>query len=282
MQFRPGAFLPLPLVQLAVEVRTGRSWLPEDMEYSLEKIVGANLLDVWEKPPLWPVGHYDVAEFKGASGSTREGYRMLDLVAMWLTERNGDRISREGNLGGELYWFPEGSGLSWDKPEAVLEQESNELVQHKRRCRLLAAFVCTFGKVEGPLNVAQKADGFLTEEFEFPFAEEFEFPLADPGLSHFDLAARLADEIHGSLREQAVIAAILTIRGYLQGLETKEALKCLEQANEVQPNNALTLKLRGVTKLALGKLDGAQDDLDRADNLQPNDAITRQVRVATE
>ena len=55
----------------------------------------------------------------------------------------------------------------------------------------------------------------------------------------------------------------------------------LIEQTESQPNDAWTLKARGVTKRELKDLEGSLVDLDRADGVQPNDTWTLKARGVT-
>eukprot|EP00884_Botryococcus_braunii_P018237 jgi/Botrbrau1/5097/Bobra.0128s0008.1 len=150
-QFRPGAVLPFPLVKLAVQVETGRDWEPAELEFSLEKIVKANLLEVCDDDALM-----------GASKG-KKGYRLLDLVGMWLTERKRDCIREP------LFQEPRDRAGPRPPEQAEEGEESSVGGERQRRCKVLAAFLATFGKVEGSLNVPQKAERFLKEAIGWGF-----------------------------------------------------------------------------------------------------------------
>eukprot|EP00884_Botryococcus_braunii_P011186 jgi/Botrbrau1/20068/Bobra.200_1s0072.1 len=266
-QFRPGAALPFPLVKLAVEVETRREWDSASLEFSLEKIVRANLLELW-----------DGAAFVAAAGG-KKGYRLLDLVAMWLTEKNKDRIQQplfqeppdRADPSGSQDQFTTGLAAFLGRRKVPSAAEE----RRQKQCSLLAAFLGTFGKVEGSLNVPQQAEHFLDAALDLGLRG-----WADPSLSSYLQAARLACKIQEGLSARAVIAAILALRGFLKG-PTDEALQDLDQADRLQPNDAWTLKHRGATKLDMGRRQEALQDLDQADSLQPNDAWTLKHRGAT-
>jgi tetratricopeptide (TPR) repeat protein len=52
------------------------------------------------------------------------------------------------------------------------------------------------------------------------------------------------------------------------------ALKDLDKADFLEPNNAFTLQSRGNVKQKLKDYQGALEDLDKANVLKPNDAFT--------
>eukprot|EP00884_Botryococcus_braunii_P011189 jgi/Botrbrau1/20070/Bobra.200_1s0074.1 len=258
-QFRPGADLPLPLVKLTVEVETRREWDCASLDFSLEKIVKANLLELC-----------DGADFVAAAGGEK-GYRLLELVAMWLTEKNKHRIQQP------LFQDPpDGAGPSGSQDQLTKGQATSTAEEHRQKqCSLLAAFLGMFGKVEGSLNVPKQAEHFLDEALGLGFRG-----WADPNLGSRFFAARRACKIKEGLSAEAVIAAILARRGFLKGSRT-EALQDLDQADRLQPNDALTLQLRGATMVAMGRPQEALQDLDRADRLQPSDAWTLKHRGAS-
>jgi len=51
-------------------------------------------------------------------------------------------------------------------------------------------------------------------------------------------------------------------------------LEDLDKADVLEPNNAFTLRSRGVVKYKLHDYQGALEDLDKADVLEPNNAFT--------
>jgi tetratricopeptide (TPR) repeat protein len=51
------------------------------------------------------------------------------------------------------------------------------------------------------------------------------------------------------------------------------ALDDLNKADQLKPNNAVTLQWRGVTKCMLGDYKGGLDDLNKADQLAPNNLL---------
>jgi len=52
------------------------------------------------------------------------------------------------------------------------------------------------------------------------------------------------------------------------------ALKDLDKANVLEPNNAFALKIRGDVKKRSKEYQGALEDLDKDDVLEPNNAFT--------
>eukprot|EP00884_Botryococcus_braunii_P010090 jgi/Botrbrau1/19082/Bobra.0754s0001.1 len=257
-QFRPWVVLPLPLVKLAVEVETRREWDSASLEFSLEKIVRANLLELCEE-----------AAFVAAAGR-KKGYRLLDLVAMWLTEKNKDRI--------QLPLFqepPDGAGPSDSHDQLTTGQAASAAEERRQeQCSLLAAFLGTFGKVEGSLNVPQQAEHFLDAAMGLRFCGRW----ADPNLSSTLQAAKLACKIQEGLSAEAVIAAILAWRGFLKR-PADDALQDLDQAHRLQPNNADSLRHCGATKMVMGRHQEALQDLDQADL---KDAFTLTMRGAVQ
>eukprot|EP00884_Botryococcus_braunii_P017163 jgi/Botrbrau1/412/Bobra.110_2s0062.1 len=266
-QFRPGAIIPFPLLKLAVQVETGREMTSADLEASLEKIVMANLLEVCEE-----------AAFMCTSNG-RKGYRLPDLVGVWLTERSKDRIPEP------LFWERRDRGGQSTLQQAGAGEVNSTAVKVQRRRRLLDAFLCTYGKVEGSLNVPQRAERFLKAALGLEFDG-----WADPSLSlDVRAAAKLACGIEKVLDEREVIAATLACRGAAKKNSGRlmdmgmpvEALPDLDQADRLQPHDVFTLKYRGAVNLAMGRKAEALRDLDEADRLQPNDAFTLTYRGAT-
>eukprot|EP00884_Botryococcus_braunii_P011187 jgi/Botrbrau1/20069/Bobra.200_1s0073.1 len=246
-QFRPGAVLPLPLVKLAVEVETRREWDSASLEFSLEKIVRANLLELC-----------DEAAYVAAAGR-KKGYRLLNLVAMWLTAKNKHRIQQP---------FFQGRG---HQAHTTGQAASAAEERRQEQCSLLAAFLGTYGKVEGSLNVPQQAEHFLDAALGLGFRG-----WADPNLSSTLQAAKLACKIQEGLSAEAVIAAILAWRGFLKR-PADDALQDLDQAHRLQPNNADSLRQCGATKMVMGRHEEALQDLDQADL---KDAFTLTMRGA--
>jgi tetratricopeptide (TPR) repeat protein len=58
----------------------------------------------------------------------------------------------------------------------------------------------------------------------------------------------------------------------------EEALFDLDKANNLEPDDAFTLKERGEVKLKLNDYEGAMLDLDKANHLTPNDASILKAR----
>eukprot|EP00884_Botryococcus_braunii_P017174 jgi/Botrbrau1/413/Bobra.110_2s0063.1 len=256
-QFRPGAIIPFPLLKLAVQVEAGREMASADLEASLEKIVKANLLQVCEE-----------AAFMAASNG-RKGYRLPDLVGMWLTKRSKDRIQDA------LFQERRDRAVSSTLEQAEAGEGTGTAVDGQRPRRLLAAFLCTYGKVQGSLDVPQKAERFLKTELGLGFDG-----WADPSLC-FDVraAAKLACGIEKGLDDRAVIAATLACRGAAKKNAGRlgEALQDLELAGNLKPHNATTLKLLGATKMDIGRYKEALNDLDHADRLQPQRRVHSQI-----
>jgi tetratricopeptide (TPR) repeat protein len=225
--------IPFKLVKLAVEVQTGKMYDPHDMSWDLDEIVKANLLE-----------DYVEDGFVHASENMK-GYKLLDLVAMWLT------------------WRTQGPG-------SVLG--SNE------PSRLLAAFLTSFG--QPTRNVPQLAASFLKEQGVVDFDD-----FADPSLSQEPLvAAKLCNKVGRDLQVEHVIAHVLLRCAVTKRRMSRheEALQDLDRADALQPNNALTLRARGDTMSMLGRYEEALQDLDRANSREPNDPFTLTVRGDTE
>ncbi|CAK9273806.1 unnamed protein product [Sphagnum jensenii] len=66
------------------------------------------------------------------------------------------------------------------------------------------------------------------------------------------------------------------IRGDVKGMlkDYQGALKDLDKANVLEPNDAFTLRKRGDAKRMLKDYQGALEDLNKADVLEPNDTFT--------
>jgi tetratricopeptide (TPR) repeat protein len=60
--------------------------------------------------------------------------------------------------------------------------------------------------------------------------------------------------------------------------EYQRALEDLDKADVLEPNDAFTLRNRGVVKMMLKEYQGALEDLDKADVLEPNHAFTLTIR----
>jgi tetratricopeptide (TPR) repeat protein len=241
--FRAGVAIPFALVKLAVEVDIGKEEVKADFFlYDMQKVVAANLLE-----------EYGEERFVKASQG-RKGYRLLDLVAMWLTQRR----QQEG-----------GRGPFWEAQAQPTQQG-----------RLLAAFLTTFGKDTCTSDVAQQAAAFLKQQGVL----ESDDYCADPSLSEKRFrTAELACRIGHGLGEVTVLAQVLACRGDTKRMlgEYDEALRDLDRADGLEPNIALTVAIRGATKWLLNKPVEALRDLDRADGLKPEDPFTLAVRGAT-
>jgi tetratricopeptide (TPR) repeat protein len=254
-QFRPGVALPLPLLTLAVQVESQPEFESGDVNISLDKIVKANLLEV-----------VDGAAFMEASKG-KKGYALLELVGMWLTKRNKGRDSAA------FMQEPHGAAGPSSHAHAGDGEESSTAVESQRRCRLLAAFLATFGT----LSALREARGVLTKALELKVDG-----WAGPELSIMTKGVRLAYMIDEGLSERAVVAAILTTRSAVKISmgRSEEALRDLDEADRLDPFNALTLFYRGLTKRALDRDEEALRDLDEADRLKPS-VVTRIYRGAT-
>jgi len=51
------------------------------------------------------------------------------------------------------------------------------------------------------------------------------------------------------------------------------ALEDLNKANELQPNNAVTLRICGKVRLLMDKFANALEDFNKANEFEPNDAL---------
>jgi hypothetical protein len=195
--FRPGVPIPFALIKLAVEVETQREWAADRVTSYLDKLVKANVLE-----------EYGESAFVKASKG-RKGYRLLDLVAMWLTE------CRQGGATSILFQGSTGQARPSADAQAGHDADDDAATEHLRRCSLLEAFLTSFGKVPGEKdgwNMPEQAVSFFRGEA--VECEHKDWYCADLTLSDIPhLAAHLASEIEGGLTAETVLAEVLKLRG---------------------------------------------------------------------
>lgn len=203
-QFRPGARLPFPLVELAVEVETG-----ESRYIAFGNIVSAGFLKL-------VVQHDGFKQFMF--------YELPQEVSTWLTEQGlarkweglfqGPQLGTASNVQPANLPRPAGSTLGEIKTEPLQEGRGAAAAAAsaeqglKEKQYLLAAFLAAYGNDQGSVNVPQEAERFLNEELGLGVRN-----WAKPDLSQHPHARKLTYWIEEGLRAETVVSAVLASSG---------------------------------------------------------------------